>query len=228
MKKYLIILILFTNSSFAADSTDFQSWNNVSVFGNFGKLDPDYSKFRYEMTFQYRFADNASTSYQRLYRGALGYDITENHSLWIGGDYLNTHNLVPEEVNLSGFWQQYMYTNKYHKFKYLFRTRFEELYTINNELMIYRIRLMFRGMHPITNNEKWNVIGFNEFFQNLNGNGVIENSTLIQNRAFAGIGYKFNDTLSLETGYMNQYIHNSQGFDFLNNIVLTSLVLNFN
>lgn len=86
---------------------------------------------------------------------------------------------------------------------------------------------MLRMAHSISHDNKIDLIIFDEFFNNFNGNGEIENTTLIQNRAFAGLGYNFNKTTHLEIGYMNQYIHNSQGFDFLNDILMASVVFNF-
>jgi hypothetical protein len=231
MNKILVIICILAGSipaALAVENTDFQSWNNISIFGNFGAIDPEYSKFRYELTYQQRLADSASTSFQTLYRGGLGYNLNSRHSLWLGADYLITRNLVPEEVNTSGVWQQYLYENNYNELRYFVRSRLEELIISNANNLVLRARIMVRGSHPISENKCWNIIGFNEYFQNLNGTGVIENASLIQNRAFAGLGYGLNKNTNLEVGYMNQYIHNSQGFDSLNNIVLASLVLNFN
>jgi len=213
--------------AFSANRTDFQSWNNLSVFGGFDKVDPRLANFRYEFTYQERLADDAGTSFQTLLRGAVGYSLNERHSLWLGADYLVTRNLVPEEVNTNGIWQQYLYRNKYNDLKYLFRARLEELIISNKKFTVLRTRYMLRGAYPIIENKKLEIVGFNEFFNNLNGDGNIESASLIQNRAFVGLGYNFNKTIHAEIGYMNQYIHNSQGFDFLNDILLTSLVFNF-
>ena len=228
LKSILIGILIPISCAFSYDSSDFQSWNNILIMGNFSKLDEKYSGLRYELFISQRFGNSTSLSYQSVYRGGLGYSLNSHHSLWLGGDYVFTKNLIPEEINRSGIWQQYLYENNYSKLKYFFRARLEQLFASNASYLIYRARVMVRGSIPISEDMKYNAIAFNEYFQNLNGDGVIENNTLIQNRAFAGLGYNFTKTTSLEVGYQNQYIHNNQGFDFLNNMVLASLVLNFN
>jgi len=231
MKKILVVIgviVGFTPVAIAIDDSYFQSWNNISIVGNLGVIDPQYSKFRYDLTYQFRYADSSPTSFQTLYRGGLGYSLNSKHSLWLGADYIVNRNVVSEEVNTSGVWQQYLYENNYKELKYFFRSRFEQLIIPDSNYLTLRARIMVRGSHPISESKRWSIIGSNEYFQNLNGTGTIENATLIQNRAYAGLGYGFNKNINLEVGYMNQYIHNTQGFDYLNNILFTSLVLNFN
>ncbi|API87420.1 DUF2490 domain-containing protein [Francisella uliginis] len=231
MKKLLYIIgfyLIALNSAKAVNSDNFQSWNNITVLGNLGFVDDRYSKILYEITYQERLANASLTSFQTLYRGGLGYSLNSKHSLWVGADYLVTRNLVPEEVNTNAIWQQYLYKDDYKELKYLFRARFEQLLISSANYLTLRVRLMIRGSYPISENKKWSIIGFNEYFQNLNGDGVVENASLIQNRAFAGFGYSATKNTNIELGYMNQFIHSSQRNDFMANILLVSLVFNFN
>jgi hypothetical protein len=234
MKKLIVtifFLIIFIGVAFSKRreeiGRDFQSWNNITAFGGFDKVDPRLSNFIYELTYQERFGDDASRHYQTLLRGGIGYKLNERHSLWLGADYIKTRDLVPELVNTSGIWQQYLYKNKYNDLKYFFRARLEELIISTRKFTVLRGRYMLRGAYPISENRKTEIIAFNEFFNNFNGDGNIENATLIQNRAFAGLGYNFNKTAHFEIGYMNQYVHNSNGFDFTSDILFSSLILNF-
>lgn len=226
---YIIsIFIVALDFAKAVNSDNFQSWNNITVLGNLGFIDNDYSRIQYELTYQERLANASLTSFQTLYRAGLGYSLDNENSFWVGADYLVTRNLVPEDVNTSGIWQQYLYKSHYEEFKYLFRARFEQLLISSANYLTLRARIMVRGSYPISESKKWSVIGFNEYFQNLNGDGVVENASLIQNRAFAGFGYKVTESANIELGYMNQFIHSSQRDDFMANVLLASLVLNFN
>ncbi len=231
MRKLFCMISIFLvtlNFAKAVNSDNFQSWNNITVLGNLGFIDNDYSRIQYELTYQERLANASLTSFQTLYRAGLGYSLDEENSFWVGADYLVTRNLAPEEVNTNGIWQQYLHKSHYKEFKYLFRVRFEQLLISSANYLTLRVRLMVRGSYPISESKKWSVIGFNEYFQNLNGDGVVENASLVQNRAFAGFGYKVTENVNIELGYMNQFIHSSQRNDFMANILLASLVLNFN
>ena len=155
MKKILIVILFFITTiniafSITAVSSDFQSWNSLTVSGSFDKADPRLSNFKYLFNYQERMADDASTSFQTVLRGGLGYSLNTNHSIWLGADYIITRNLVPEEVNISGIWQQYQYDNKYNELKYQYRVRLEELIISNRNHTVLRGRYRVKASHPIT------------------------------------------------------------------------------
>ena len=90
MKSLLASLLIFLTSvslafSVPAKSTDFQSWNNLTITGKFDKINAELSNFRYEFNYQERLANDAGTSFQTLLRGGLGYNLNERHSIWISG-----------------------------------------------------------------------------------------------------------------------------------------------
>ena len=114
-------------------------------------------------------------------------------------DQTNTHKLVAEEHRV---FQQFITKQSFGRFNFQHRYRFEQRFIKQN----FRMRLRyFLALHiPINNKElKDNtsyISAYNEVFLNTH------HAVFDRNRLYLGAGYKFNKTVRVEVGYMNQVL----------------------
>ena len=107
------------------------------------------------------------------------------------------------------------------------RTRLEERNNIsqanaNGPSVRFRQRLKYE--YPFT--KEWSGIASEEIFFNLNSVNWGPTQGFDQNRVFVGAGYKFNDIVKTEFGYMNQYVNRNLKSDFIDHQLSLNLFVN--
>ena len=78
--------------------------------------------------------------------------------------------------------------------------------------------------YPFT--KEWSGIASEEIFFNLNSVNWGPTQGFDQNRVFVGAGYKFNDIVKTEFGYMNQYVNRNLKADFIDHQLSLNLFVN--
>jgi hypothetical protein len=228
--KLFILLFLLANvpSSFSAELHDVQSWWSVLAIGSIYKGN-ERSSFKFWLEGIQRLGDYNSRSTQRLIRPGLGYMLNEHTSVWLGAAWIETgfplnQNMVAEKRT----WQQLLWVKKYNQLTLSSRLRFEQRFFSNNPVVGWRLRQMLKMVVPLSSNQKWNWIGSDEVFVH---NSYIRRSYVTgfdQNRFFMGAGYKINKAITVEVGYLNQYIARYHNSHFLSNNLATNFLFNFN
>ena len=71
----------------------------------------------------------------------------------------------------------------------------------------HRLRQMFRASHPVAPESEWHALAWNELFINLNDTAWAGRSGINQNRAFAGVMWRYDKKSRVELGYLNQVIN---------------------
>ena len=66
----------------------------------------------------------------------------------------------------------------------------------------------------------------NEAFVNVQNKEKINNHFFDQNRAFVGIGHRFNKNVDVEAGYLNQYVQQAKAYT-INNVIQLTLFTRF-
>lgn len=139
-------------------------------------------------------------------KGGIGYDWVRNNQIFVGagkyGTYENSR-IAQEEFRL---WLQYTFSQKLGKLKLDHRGRAEKRFFYaddtrqQTEAMRYRYRLT--ATLPINKKEIVEKTFFANAFEELFFGP--EEPNFKRNRAFAGFGYQYNNSVSATTGYLFQ------------------------
>ena len=225
MKKILALtLSLFAMTALAKDgpTSEFQNW--MSINNNVYLTD----KVRAFLEVSPRLTDNQSNLSTGILRPAIGYDLNENWTVWAGYVMLATNKPTDNNYNFEHqSYQQLTYRTKIGNTSYELRNAVEERYLPSD--VGFRTRNRLRAEYVFPNQTTWSVVGYDEIFMNFNDVAASNvRSGAAQNRAYVGIGYRFNSHIQLETGYMNQYVWNKGDvLDQSNNVWSSALNLNF-
>lgn len=220
------LLSLVFTTAIANTRHDFQTWLNVTAIGNFTKADKSKSRFKYWLENQERIGDHSEHFTQIMARPGLGYALTDNLSLWVGYGWIYTgYPLTTQSFEENRIWEQLLWIKKMPRFLFMSRTRLEQRFLENNPKTAYRARQLLKFMLPLTHYPQWSVVSSDELFLHKN-NFVGKNSRgFDQNRFFIGMAYTFNQTLTTEMGYMNQYIRRFGVPNFNADILAVNFIL---
>lgn len=135
-------------------------------------------------------------------------------------------DLLPEHR----VWQQAIFNHKLKAISIAHRFRFEERFisrarVVNTELetaghdQAFRARYFIRSIVPLNGQKTFSKGPFfalqNEVFLNTGNKSPVNGKTFDQNRLYAAFGYRLQEKIDLEAGYMNQYT--STRTSFINN-----------
>jgi hypothetical protein len=212
-------------------SQDFRLWSPVFLTV---KLP---SSFLAYMEVQPRFADldDAGHIDQLLLRPAVGYQLTDNLSIWQGYAWVGSYNQrhIPPQSPFfeeSRIYQQVNYTHKFQSLKILSRTRLEERWIEHVDGTAVRFRTMLRGTYPLPVAPEWALVVSDEIFIHLNTVGTRGPAAgFDQNRFFVGINRTFSKYLNMDIGYQNQLLNSRSIPDLanqMNHIILLQLFIN--
>ncbi len=212
-------------------SQDFRLWSPVFMTV---KLP---SSFLAYMEVNPRFADLDEAGHidQLILRPALGYQLTENLSIWQGYAWVgnfNQRHTPPQSpfFDESRIYQQVLYKRKFDSFTITSRTRLEERWIEHVDGTAVRFRTMLRGQYPLPMAPEWALVGYEEIFVNLNTVGARgPQAGFDQNRVFVGINRTFSKYVNLDVGYQNQLLNSRSIPDLanqMNHMVLLQLFIN--
>lgn len=92
----------------------------------------------------------------------------------------------------------------------------------------FRPRQMLRFMHPLEFEPCLSLITWDEFFIRANSTKFGGQSGFDQNRAFAGLGWTFNQNFRAEAGFLNQYLDDATHTNnTMHHLIMGSLFINF-
>jgi hypothetical protein len=206
----LVFLLMLPFIGFSQDS-DLGNW--MIYIGN-KKLNP---KWNIHNEIQYRNYNAIGDLEQLLIRGGLGYNLTENNNnILLGYGYILSENYIGDtdeknSINEHRIYQQFVTKQSVGKLKLSHRYRFEQRFVESDFKLRFRYFLSLN--YPLktftASNSLLYAAAYNEIFLNT------ESSVFDRNRLFGGIGWKLNNKLKFEVGYMNQFFENS-GRDQIN------------
>lgn len=227
MKKLLIAIILLLCSTVYAQSTegtvsDFQNWMAISANAKVS------DKWRTFAEVNPRIMDNSSRLGAAYVRPAIGYDITPNWTAWLGYVLQATNTASDNHYTLENqSYEQITYRKTFDNLNIESRNAIEHRYLPSE--VGHRSRNRIRGEYILPSQTVWSLIGYDEVFVNFNDVAASNvKSGISQNRAYVGIGYRFNPRVQLETGYLHQYVWVGTDYaDQSNHVWSTALNLNF-
>lgn len=206
---------------------DTQTWLNVTAVGHLGAAT---TPWRYWLDVQARFDDDSSRFGTGILRPGLGYALSPTTTIWAGYGHFVTDPQGPGgNITEDRAWQQLSWNAPQPLFGMQFasRSRLEQRAHENGSEVGWRLRQLFKLIHPLATGSPWSLVAIDEVFISLNGTGWGAADGFDQNRLFAGIGYAFNAHARAEVGYLNQYVARERVPDRMNHAASLNLLLNF-
>lgn len=181
-------------------------------------------RWQYSFDAQARYVDIGSGTNQWLMRPALGYRFANGVNVWAGYARLESRNASGRGTSENRFWQQVNWrVGEFAEGRMTMRVRIEERSVDTGDDVRLVARFMTKYVRPFKSDPNMSLVLSLEPFVDLNDTDWGGDSGLGQNRTNIGLAWKFNQKLTLDAGYMNQYIWTDQGPDRMNHL----LVLNF-
>ena len=212
--------------SFCAPTTNIDgTWGSVILQGNFKALSPDLSKFKWQLMNQTRTRDDSPSGQrftENLLFGQLGYQLTDNASVWLGYVHDWISPLDKLSYQESRPYQDLLWNPKLGEFKFTSRTRFEERINQTTGNTGYRARQLLQVSHPLPFLNGLSAYVGDEVLGYINQNNFGKQG-FSENRVLSGLSYQFTPNFGADLGYLGQYIDNKKG----NNLYTHNVQVNF-
>lgn len=203
MKYTLILIILFCNFKSWSQETGENKLGAWWMYFGTAKLSERYS---IHSELQIRTYEPISNFNQLLPRIGLNYHITSNAWATLGYAWIPTESYEKDVFLISSkehrIWQQFILRNKVGRFAFEHRYRLEQRWISTETTDTYRDRVRYRLMitAPIGKPELVDKTFFAAIYDELFVN--IDNTPFDQNRLYFALGYKLNNVLNFQSGYM--------------------------
>lgn len=173
------------------------------------------SSFLAHLEVQPRFSDLDEDGHidQLILRPAIGYQLTEDLSIWQGYAWVgnfNQRHTPPQSpfFQESRIYQQVLYSHKFELFKLASRTRLEERWIERVDGTAVRFRTMLRGQYPLPMAPEWALVASDEIFIHLNTVGARgPEAGFDRNRFFVGLNRTVSKNFNMDVGYQNELIN---------------------
>ena len=186
-----------------AQKTDFQSWTQVT--GTFS-LDDTKKWFAY-MESQPRVGHDWQGLERLLVRPAVGYNVDEHVSLWLGyawtPTFMNSH-YDADFRNENRIWQQALIKHSMWGLDWQHRIRQEQRIIEDASATSNRTRYLLRGSYLLPGCESLGLTGYNEIFVTENGTEKGPKGGFDRDRFFFG-PYIKSGPARYEVGYLGEY-----------------------
>ncbi len=206
MKKKLFILLFITLPVLSVSAQD-SNFGNWFVYIGSKQLS---EKWNWHHEVQYRNYNFIGDLEQLLLRTGIGYNLSEkNNNLLFGYGFIQSENYEEgssdkNSVSEHRIFQQFITKQKIGVVNLQHRYRFEQRFVESDFRM--RFRYFLSLAIPLNNIEltskTFYASAYNEIFLNT------ESSVFDRNRIYTGLGYKFNNNIRTELGYMSQLFEN--------------------
>lgn len=198
-------------------------WNIFSTTGSFpGENGP--GRWHYWFDAQARYFDPGSGANQWLVRPGVGYEIREGVKAWAGYARIRSRSRSGLVADENRYWQQIDWrAGQVLGGQVTMRTRLEQRsIDIGDDLGVV-LRFATKYVRPISADGDTSLIVGLEPFVDLRDTDWGGDSGIGQNRTFLGLGRRVTDKLTLEVGYMNQYVFRDSAEDRVNHLALLTI-----
>lgn len=199
----IFILLVSLTGPCQAQKTDFQSWNLVTATFN---LDSQKKWLLYGEV-QPRVGDDVSRLERLLVRPALGYNINERLSAYMGYAWTPTFTNAAYDHdfrNENRIWQQLLYKHSMWGLDWQHRLRQEQRIIEDVSATSNRTRYLLRGSYALSENGSFGLTGYNEIFITENGTKKGPIGGFDRDRFFFG-PYVKSGPGRYEVGYLGEY-----------------------
>lgn len=203
----------------AATAEDEQVWVNLTAMG------PVSGDLIYFAEIQPRFGKGASQADQTLLRGAVGWKLSPELSVYQGYAHIVLPSQGGRDVNEERSFQQISWTIAEPWADELSsRTRLEQRWRSDGNGMGWRLREMLRYEKPLKpDSQAVNALVYAEGFAALNSTDWGQRAGFDQLRSFVGAEVKLMGKSTAEIGYLNQLINQRGGNQRINHVASVTL-----
>lgn len=197
-----------------------------TIFSTTDSLSADggTSRWHYWFDAQARYVDVGSGTNQWLVRPAVGYEIRDGVKAWAGFARFRSRNGAGRVADENRYWQQLDWrAGGWLDGNVSMRVRLEQRSIDVGEDLGVVLRFMTKYVRPLSGHEDKSLIIGLEPFVDLRDTDWGGDAGLGQNRVFVGMGWRLSDKVSLETGYMNQYIWVDGAADRTNHLAILTI-----
>lgn len=185
-------------------------------------------RWQYAFDAQARYVDFGSGANQWLLRPAVGYRFANGVNAWVGYARVESRSASGRRVSENRYWQQLDWrAGEIADGHLTMRLRVEERSVDSGNDLGLVARFMTKFVRPFSDDPTLSFVFAIEPFVDLKNTDWGGKSGLGQNRTSIGIGWKLNQTLTLEASYMNQYIWTDQGPDRVNHLAVFNFKTKF-
>ena len=222
----IVIVIGGMSDSFAAD--DFVgAWTVFNATDAF-QTDDGPSRWSYWIDAQARYFDVGSGINQYLVRPGIGFKPGENLSVWAGYARFRSRNRAGFVVDENRYWQQLNWTSgQWNGGTFSMRARLLERFVDAGDDMGLVLRFLTRYVRSIGTDGKKSLILGIEPFVDLRTTDWSGGTGIYQNRTYIGVGWRVSDKLSIDTGYMNQFLWVDNGDEVSNHLAILNFKTKF-
>ena len=216
----VVVLCIAVPLTASATDNDPGIWTAFSTTDTF-QADGKDSRWHYWVDAQARYFDVGSGINQWLIRPAVGYAINDNTKGWFGYARFRARNRSGDVADENRYWQQVDWTARnWTGSRLTLRARLEQRSVSVGDDVGVVFRLMAKYVRPIGEGGTSNlVLAFEPFF-NLADTDWSGETGLRQNRVFVGFDRRLSEQVTLEAGYMNQYIWFEDSTDRSNHLAV--------
>ncbi len=213
-----VILQLLTFKIASAQTNEFTGWGAWFHTQKFSK------HWGALFDAQFRSANHFGYLRNPLIRPAVTYYFDKNKFASVGYLFTGTHwkteiantFRVEQRVFEQFILMQKITYNTALQHRFRLEQRFVNSQGNQDQFFAQRLRYFARSVVPFKKDSvfaKGPFIGLqNEVFVNVQNKARLNGQFFDQNRAYAAIGYRLNKMIDLETGYLNQYINQAEGY----------------
>ena len=215
-----------TEGTYATES-DPGIWSIFSTTNSFSSGD-SASRWHYWFDAQARYFDPGSGANQWLVRPGIGYEIRDGVKAWAGYARFRSRNSSGRVADENRYWQQIDWrAGEWRGGRFTMRVRLEQRsIDIGDDLGVV-LRFMTKYVRPFAGDGNKSLIVGLEPFVDLRDTDWGGESGLGQNRVFIGVGWRMSDKLTLESGYMNQYVWRDAAEDRVNHLAVLTIKAKF-
>ena len=222
----LLLLIAGLRPATATEN-DAGIWAIFSTTDAF-ESDKGASRWRYWFDAQARYFDVGNGVDQYVLRPGIGYDVSDNMSVWAGYGYFYSRAANGTTVRENRFWQQLSWNAARMGGGVLsMRARLEQRSVSSGDDLGLVLRYMAKYVRPIGESKGIDLIVSIEPFFNLVDTDWGSETGLGQLRSVVGVGWTLTPKLAIETGYMNQHIFRDDTEDLVNHLGVINFKVKF-
>jgi hypothetical protein len=196
--------------------------------GRFAPRDEPLGALRWWLDVQPRWLGDGDRYDTTLLRPGLGWALDERVTAWAGYAWIQVDPVGVAPFDENRVWQQVTWNVPVEGFTLLSRTRLEQRFIEGSGDTGWRFRQFVKATLPLSPDGDVFASAYDEIFHDIDDTAWGQRQGLRQNRAFAGLGWRFDPerNWSLEVGYLNQWL-DRPGEDAMNHILSINVFMNF-
>jgi hypothetical protein len=194
--------------------TDERLWANLSVQARPGTGSP----WRWSGEFVLRTREGIDDLDTLVFRGIIGYDLTDRSSTWLGFALVPSFPASAGTILEKRLFTQYTWSGRGLGGSVGLRSRLEQRWAEGNSGLAWRVRQQVRYSRPIAPQSRFSWVGTEEIVVHLNETARYDQG-LDQHRAFGGVSQAISPGVRVEVGYLNHYSHSVSGPNRMNHVL---------